>query len=65
VNDIIFGGSSHTCVKFSGNDGEGVPDVHDETTNLFLRYSSEANEARNLHTSSQVHERSYEEIQHG
>jgi hypothetical protein len=36
---------------------EGVLDVHDGRTNLFLRYSSEVNEARHLCTSSQVHER--------
>jgi hypothetical protein len=27
---------SCACVKFSGNDGERVPDIHDERTNLFL-----------------------------
>jgi hypothetical protein len=56
---------SHSGVKFSGNDGERVLDIHDERTNLFLRYSSEADEARNLHTSSQVHERPDKEVQHG
>jgi hypothetical protein len=29
-----------------GNDGEGIPDVHDERTNLFLRYPSQANQAK-------------------
>jgi hypothetical protein len=36
VDGIIFGGSSHTLVYFSGNDGEGVSGVHDGRTNLFL-----------------------------
>jgi hypothetical protein len=48
----------------SRNDG-GVPDVHDGRTNLFLRYPSEANEARYLRTSSQVHEGPDVEVQHG
>jgi hypothetical protein len=34
---------SCACVKFSGNDGEVFPDVHDGITNLFLRYPSQAN----------------------
>jgi hypothetical protein len=42
-----------------------VSDVHDRRANLFLRYSSEANEGSHLHTSSQVHERFDEEVQHG
>jgi hypothetical protein len=33
--------------------------------NLFLRYPSEANEARYLRASSQVHEGPNEEVQHG
>jgi hypothetical protein len=32
---------------------------------FFLRYPSQANKARYVHTSSQVHERPDEEIQHG
>jgi hypothetical protein len=65
VDDIIFGGSSHSCVQISRNDGEWVPDVHDGKTNLLLRYPSEANEARYLRASSQVHEGPNEEVQHG
>jgi hypothetical protein len=47
---------SCACVKFSGNDGERVPDVHEDRTNLFLRYPSQASEAGDVYTSSQVHE---------
>jgi hypothetical protein len=47
------------------NDGERVSDVHDGRTNLFLRYPSQANEVRYLHTSSQVHEGPDEEVQYG
>jgi hypothetical protein len=50
---------------FLGNDGERVPDVHVGRTILFLRYPSEANEVGHLRTSSPVHERPDEEIQHG
>jgi hypothetical protein len=32
---------------------------------FFLKYPSESNEGRHLHTSSQVHERLDEEVQHG
>jgi hypothetical protein len=57
VNDIIFGGSSHSLVSsFLKNDGERVSDVNDGRTNLFLRYQSQANKVRYLRTSSQVHE---------
>jgi hypothetical protein len=45
-----------------GNYGERVTDVHDGRTNIFLRYSSEADEARHLRTLSQVHERPDEEV---
>jgi hypothetical protein len=31
---------------------------------FFLKYPSESNEGRHLHTSSQVHER-FDEVQHG
>jgi hypothetical protein len=66
VDDIIFCGSSHTLVpRFQKNDGEYVSDIHDERTNLFLRYPSEANEARYIRASSQVHEGPIEEVQHG
>jgi hypothetical protein len=63
MDDIIFGGSSHSSVKFSGNDGERISDVHDGRTNIFLRYLSEIDEARYLRTSSKVHERP-DEVQH-
>jgi hypothetical protein len=33
--DIIFGGYSHTRVRFSGNDGERVSDANDWRTNFF------------------------------
>jgi hypothetical protein len=63
VDDIIFGDSSHSLVSsFRGNDGEGVLDIHDWRTSIFLRYPSQANEARYLHTSSQVHEGPNEEV---
>jgi hypothetical protein len=52
------------CVKFLENDEEGVPDVHDGRTNIFLRYPSQANKVRYLRTSSQVHEGPDEEVQH-
>jgi hypothetical protein len=65
VDDIIFGGSSHSCVKFSCNDGELVPDVHDGRTNLFLRYPSQANKRGHICTSSQVHEGRDQEVCHG
>jgi hypothetical protein len=38
---------------------------YDGRTNLFLRYPSEANEARYLRASSQVYEGPNEEVQHG
>jgi hypothetical protein len=41
-----------------------ISDVHDRRTNLFLRYLSEANEARYIRASSQVHEGTNEEVQH-
>jgi hypothetical protein len=50
---------------FLENNGKGVSDVHDGRTNIFLRYSSEVNEARHLHTSNQVYERPDEEVQYG
>jgi hypothetical protein len=53
------------CVRFLGNDGDGVLDVHDGRTNLFLSYLSQANEARYLRTSSQVHEGTNEEVRLG
>jgi hypothetical protein len=50
-------------VKILGNDG--VTNVQDRRTNLFLRYLSQANEAMYLCTASQVHEGPGEEVQHG
>jgi hypothetical protein len=64
IDDIIFDGYSHSYVKFLGSDRERIPDVRDGRTNIFLMYSSEADEERHLHTSSQVHERP-DEVQHG
>jgi hypothetical protein len=63
VNDIIFGDSLKCSCQVLGND-RGVSDVHDGRTNLFLRYLSQANKARYLRTSSQVHE-APDEVQHG
>jgi hypothetical protein len=59
---VVF---SCACVKFLGNDGKQVPDVHDGRTNLFLSYPSQANEAGHLRTLSQVHKELDEEIQYG
>jgi hypothetical protein len=56
---------SCACVKFLGNDGDGVLDVHDGRTKLFLRYPSQANKSRYLHTSSHVHEGHDKEVQYG
>jgi hypothetical protein len=50
------------CVRFLGNDGERVPDVHDGRTNLFFRYPSKANDIGYLRTSSQVHKGPDEEV---
>jgi hypothetical protein len=65
ADDIIFDVSSHVLISnFQKNDGERVLDVNDGRTNIFLRYPSQANEAGDVCTSSQVHEGFDEEIQH-
>jgi hypothetical protein len=66
VDDIIFGGSSHTLAsRFQGMmESEFQMSMMEELT-FFLRYPSEANEARYLRASSQVHEGPNEEVQHG
>jgi hypothetical protein len=66
VDDIIFGGTSHTLVsRFQEMmESEFQMSMMGELT-FFLRYPSEANEARCLRASSQVHEGPNEEVQHG
>jgi hypothetical protein len=66
MDDIIFGGSSHTLVSSFHEimEKEFQMSMMGELT-FFLRYSSEAEEARYLRTSCQVHERPDEEVQHG
>jgi hypothetical protein len=72
VDDIIFGGSSHTLVsRFQEMmESEFQMTMMGELTfflgiqvnNLFLRYPSEGNEARYLRASSQVHKEPNEEV---
>jgi hypothetical protein len=66
VDDIIFGDSSHTLVsRFQEMmQSEFQMSMMRELT-FFLRYPSEANEARYLRVSSQVHEGPNEEVQYG
>jgi hypothetical protein len=66
VNDIIFGGSSHTLVSRFQEimESEFQMSMMGELT-FFLKYPSEANEARYLRASSHVHEEPNEEVQHG
>jgi hypothetical protein len=66
VDDIIFGGSSHSLVSsfYEMMENEFLMSMMGELT-FFLRYLSQANEARYLCTSSQVHEGLDEEVQHG
>jgi hypothetical protein len=66
VDDIIFGGPSHTIVSHFQEmmEKEFQMSMMGELT-FFLTYSNEANETSYLHTSSQVHERPDEEVQHG
>jgi hypothetical protein len=66
VDDIIFGGSSHSLVSSFQEimENEFQMSMMGELT-FFLRYPSQANEARYLHTSSQVHEGLDEEVQLG
>jgi hypothetical protein len=65
VDDIIFGVSSYTLVsRFQKMmKSEFQMSMMGELT-FFLRYPSEANEARYLRASSQVHEGPNEEVQH-
>jgi hypothetical protein len=62
MDDIIFGASSHTLVS-------GFQEMIEKEFQIsmigelnFFRYPSQANEARYLHTSSQVHEGPNEEF---
>jgi hypothetical protein len=66
VDDIIFGGSSHSlvCSFQKMIENEFQISMMEELT-FFLRYSSQTNEARYIHTSSQVHEGPDEEVQYG
>jgi hypothetical protein len=65
VDDIIFGGSSHTLVSRFQKimENEFQMSMMGELT--FFRYLSQANEARYLRTSSQVYECPNEEVQCG
>jgi hypothetical protein len=64
MDDIILGGFLMCLCQVFRNDGERVPDVHDERTNIFLRHLSQANKEGHFHTSSQVHEGLDKKIQH-
>jgi hypothetical protein len=66
MDDIIFGGSSHTLVSRLQEmmESEFHMSMIEELT-FFLSYPSEANNARYLRASSQVHEGPKEEVQHG
>jgi hypothetical protein len=57
MDDIILGGSSHVLVSSFQEmmEKEFQMSMMGELT-FFLRYPSQANEARYLHTSSQIHE---------
>jgi hypothetical protein len=63
VDNIIFGGSSHTLIsRFQEMmKSEFQMSMMEELT-FFLRYPSEANEVRYLRASSQVHEGHNEEV---
>jgi hypothetical protein len=65
VDDIIFGGSSHTLVSRFQEMMESELQMSMMGEPTFFRYPSEANEARYLHASSEVHEGPNEEVQHG
>jgi hypothetical protein len=65
VDDIIFGGSSHVLISCFQEMMEKELQMSMMRELTFFRYSSEANDARHLRTSSQVHERPDEEVQHG
>jgi hypothetical protein len=66
VDNIIFGGSSHSLVSSCQEmmENEFQISMMRELT-FFLRYSIQANEARYLRTSNQVFEGPNEEVQHG
>jgi hypothetical protein len=66
VDDIIFGASSHSLVSSFQEmmENEFQMSMMRELT-FFLRYPSQANEARYIRTSRQVHEGLDEEVQHG
>jgi hypothetical protein len=65
MDDIIFGGSSHSLMSsFQEMENEFQMSMMEELT-FFLRYPSQANEGRYLRTSSQVHEGLDEEVQYG
>jgi hypothetical protein len=63
LDDIIFGGSSHTLVSrfLEMMESEFQMSMMGELT-FFLGIQSEANEERYLHASSQVHEGPNEEV---
>jgi hypothetical protein len=64
VDDIIFGGSTHTLVsRFQEMERELQMSMMGELT--FFRYLSEANKASHLRASSQVHEGPNEQVEHG
>jgi hypothetical protein len=56
MDNIIFGGPSHSLVSSFQEIMENKFQMSDERANIFLRYSSQANEVRYLCTSSQVYE---------
>jgi hypothetical protein len=66
VDDTIFGASSHSLVSSFQEmmENEFQMSMMRELT-FFLRYPSQANEARYIRTSRQVHEGLDEEVQHG
>jgi hypothetical protein len=66
VDDVIFGGSSHSLVSSFQEMMENEFQIFMMgKLTFFLRYPSQANKTRYLHTSSQVHKGLDEEVQHG
>jgi hypothetical protein len=65
VDDIIFSDSFHALVSSFQEMIENEFQMSMMGDNFFLRYSSQANKARNLCTSSQVHEGPNKEVQYG
>jgi hypothetical protein len=65
VDDIIFGGSSHSLVYNFQEVMENEFQMSMIRELTFFRYPSQANEARCLRTSSQVHKGPNEEVQYG